>query len=108
EGHTMGGSFSLDGQADVGLNGGPHVTFSEAISFQIYCADQDEVDHYWERLAEGGEEGPCGWLKDKFGLSWQVVTTRLLELIEDEDPGRASRATQSMMQMSKIDIAELE
>ena len=108
EGETMVVSFSLDGQEYVGLNGGPQFTFSEAISFQIYCADQDEVDHYWERLAEGGEEGPCGWLKDKFGLSWQVVPTRLLELIQDDDPGRADRATQAMMQMRKIDIAEIE
>ena len=89
EGETMVVSFSLDGQEYVGLNGGPQFTFSEAISFQIHCADQDEVDHYWERLSEGGEEGPCGWLKDKFGLSWQVVPTRLLELIEDDDKDRA-------------------
>jgi predicted 3-demethylubiquinone-9 3-methyltransferase (glyoxalase superfamily) len=107
-GDTMVVSFSLDGQDYVGLNGGPQFTFSEAISFQIYCADQEEVDHYWERLGEGGEEGPCGWLKDRFGVSWQVVPTRLLELIEDPDTDRAYRATQAMLQMRKIDIAEVE
>ena len=105
---TMVVSFSLDGQEYVGLNGGPQFTFSEAISFQIHCADQDEVDRYWERLTEGGEEGPCGWLKDKFGVSWQVVPTRLLELIEDDDKARAQRATQAMLKMRKIDIAEVE
>ena len=108
EGSTMVVTFSLDGQDYVGLNGGPQFTFSEAVSFQIYCADQDEVDHYWERLSEGGEEGPCGWLKDRFGVSWQVVPTRLLELIEDADKDRAYRATQAMLQMRKIDIAEVE
>ena len=77
-------------------------------SFQIHCADQDEVDHYWERLTEGGEEGPCGWLKDRFGVSWQVVPTRLLELVSDDDKARAQRATQAMLQMRKIDIAEME
>ncbi len=108
EGETMVVSFSLDGQEYVGLNGGPQFTFSEAISFQIHCADQDEVDHYWERLTEGGEEGPCGWLKDRFGVSWQVVPTRLLELVMDDDKARAQRATQAMLQMRKIDIAEIE
>lgn len=107
EGSVMTVNFSLDGQQFVGLNGGPQFTFSEAISFQILCADQDEVDHYWRRLSEGGEEGPCGWLKDRFGVSWQVVPTALLELVDDPDPGRAQRATQAMMGMSKIEIAEL-
>jgi predicted 3-demethylubiquinone-9 3-methyltransferase (glyoxalase superfamily) len=92
----------------VGLNGGPQFTFTEAISFQIMCADQDEVDHYWTRLAEGGEHGPCGWLKDRFGVSWQVVPTRLNELIADPDVARAQRAFQAMLGMKKIDIAELE
>jgi predicted 3-demethylubiquinone-9 3-methyltransferase (glyoxalase superfamily) len=100
--------FSLDGQRYVGLNGGPQFTFSEAVSFQIHCGDQDEVDHYWTRLSEGGEEGPCGWLKDRFGVSWQVVPIRLFELIGDADPGRSQRALQAMLAMKKIDIAELE
>ena len=100
--------FSLDGQKYVGLNGGPQFPFTEAISFQIMCADQDEVDHYWSRLAEGGEEGPCGWVKDRFGVSWQVVPTRLNELIADADPARANRATQAMLGMGKINIAALE
>jgi predicted 3-demethylubiquinone-9 3-methyltransferase (glyoxalase superfamily) len=108
EGQVMTVEFSLDGQRYVGLNGGPQFTFSEAISFQIHCADQDEVDHYWTRLADGGEEGPCGWLKDRYGVSWQVVPTRLFELVGDADPGRAQRATQAMLAMKKIDIATLE
>ena len=108
EGTVLTVEFSLDGQEYLGLNGGPEYTFSEAVSFQIMCADQDEVDHYWDRLTDGGEPGPCGWLKDRFGLSWQVVPTALLELTQDPDPGRAQRATQAMMQMGKIIIADLE
>ena len=108
EGSVMTVSFSLDGHEYVGLNGGPQFTFSEAISFQILCADQDEVDHYWDRLAEGGEHGPCGWLKDRFGVSWQVVPKQLLSLVQDADPGRAQRAMQAMLGMGKIEIAELE
>jgi predicted 3-demethylubiquinone-9 3-methyltransferase (glyoxalase superfamily) len=108
EGEVMTVDFSLDGQQYVGLNGGPQFSFTEAISFQIMCADQEEADHYWNRLAEGGEEGPCGWLKDRFGVSWQVVPTRLMELINDPDPGRASRAIQAMLKMHRIDVAELE
>jgi predicted 3-demethylubiquinone-9 3-methyltransferase (glyoxalase superfamily) len=108
EGAVMTVEFSLDGQRYVGLNGGPQFHFTEAISFQIMCADQDEVDHYWTQLSDGGEEGPCGWLKDRFGVSWQVVPTRLLELIGDADGGRANRAMQAMMAMHKIDIATLE
>jgi predicted 3-demethylubiquinone-9 3-methyltransferase (glyoxalase superfamily) len=92
----------------VGLNGGPQFTFSEAISFQIMCGDQEEVDRYWSRLSDGGEEGPCGWLKDRFGVSWQVVPTRLNELIADPDTARAQRAFQAMLGMKKIDIAEVE
>jgi predicted 3-demethylubiquinone-9 3-methyltransferase (glyoxalase superfamily) len=108
EGAVMTVEFSLDGQHYVGLNGGPQFTFTEAISFYIHCADQDEVDHYWTRLSDGGEEGPCGWLKDRFGVSWQVVPDRLFELISDPDPGRAQRAMQAMMGMRKLVIAELE
>jgi predicted 3-demethylubiquinone-9 3-methyltransferase (glyoxalase superfamily) len=107
QGGVMTISFSLDGQEYVGLYGGPQFTFSEAVSFQIMCADQDEVDHYWNLLSEGGEQGPCGWLKDRFGLSWQVVPSMLPELIADPDPARAQRATQAMLGMGKLDIAEL-
>ena len=107
-GTVMTVSFSLDGQEFIALNGGPEFTFNEAISFQIDCADQAEVDHFWSALSEGGEEGPCGWLKDKFGVSWQVVPTRLTELISDPDEARAQRAMASMLKMGKIDIAEIE
>jgi predicted 3-demethylubiquinone-9 3-methyltransferase (glyoxalase superfamily) len=100
--------FELDGQRFQALNGGPaDYSFNEAISLSISCDGQDEVDYYWERLAEGGEPGPCGWLKDKYGLSWQVVPQQLEELLGDPDPGRSQRAMQAMLQMSKIDIAEL-
>jgi predicted 3-demethylubiquinone-9 3-methyltransferase (glyoxalase superfamily) len=100
--------WTLDGQPYQGLNGGPQYTFSEAVSFSISCADQEEVDHYWERLSDGGSEGPCGWLKDRFGVSWQVVPRRLGELLGDPDPERSQRAMQAMMRMQKIVVAELE
>ncbi|MBA2478968.1 MAG: VOC family protein [Sporichthyaceae bacterium] len=100
--------FELDGQAYTALNGGPEFTFSEAISFQIDCKDQDEVDHYWTKLSEGGEEGPCGWLKDKFGLSWQVVPRALPELLGDPDQEKAQRVMAAMMGMKKIDVAGLQ
>ena len=100
--------FELNGQQFVGLNGGPAFTFNEAISFQIPCDDQQEVDYYWEKLSEGGEESQCGWLKDKFGVSWQVVPKRFPELLSDPDPERANRAMKAMMGMKKLDIAELE
>jgi predicted 3-demethylubiquinone-9 3-methyltransferase (glyoxalase superfamily) len=106
-GMVMTVEFELDGQRFVAINGGPQFTFSEAISLQIDCEDQDEVDHYWERLSEGGQEGPCGWLKDRFGLSWQVVPTGMDELFDDPDPERAHRAMQAMLQMGKLDIAAL-
>lgn len=107
-GSVMTVAFELDGQPFVALNGGPDFTFDEAISFQISCADQDEVDHFWNNLSESGEEGQCGWLKDRFGVSWQVVPTRLMELLNDPDQGRAQRAAQAMLAMKKIDIAGLE
>jgi predicted 3-demethylubiquinone-9 3-methyltransferase (glyoxalase superfamily) len=107
EGTVMTVNFTLDGTEFVGLNGGPQFPFTEAISFQIHCADQAEVDHYWSRLSEGGQEVECGWLKDRFGVSWQVVPTALIELMNDPDGGRAERATQAMLRMRKIDIAEL-
>jgi predicted 3-demethylubiquinone-9 3-methyltransferase (glyoxalase superfamily) len=99
--------FELDGQAFTALNGGPEFTFSEAVSFQISCADQAEVDYYWDNLGEGGEPGPCGWLKDRYGVSWQVVPAALVELLSDPDPARAARATKAMMSMGKLDIAAL-
>jgi predicted 3-demethylubiquinone-9 3-methyltransferase (glyoxalase superfamily) len=108
EGTVMTVEFELNGQSFVALNGGPEFTFSEAISFQILCRDQDEVDFYWNTLSEGGEDGPCGWLKDRYGLSWQVVPTRLNELLTDPDPERAQRAMAAMLEMRKIDVAEIE
>ena len=99
--------FELDGQRFVAINGGPQFTFDEAVSFQINCETQDEVDYYWERLSEGGEEGPCGWLKDRYGLSWQVTPTGMEEMLNDPDPERANRAMRAMLGMRKIDIAAL-
>jgi predicted 3-demethylubiquinone-9 3-methyltransferase (glyoxalase superfamily) len=106
-GTVMTVEFELDGQRFVGINGGPQFTFDEAVSFQVDCETQDEVDYFWERLSEGGEEGPCGWLKDRFGLSWQVAPSALRELLDDPDPERAQRAMQAMLQMRKLDIAAL-
>jgi predicted 3-demethylubiquinone-9 3-methyltransferase (glyoxalase superfamily) len=101
--------FTLKGQRFQGLNGGPQFHFSEAVSFVIECEDQAEVDRLWEALAaDGGEPGPCGWIRDRFGLSWQIVPRRLNELVEDPDPERARRATEAMLKMGKIDVAELE
>ena len=108
EGMVMVVDFELDGQRFMGLNGGPDFTFSEAVSFEIECSDQAEVDRYWTSLAEGGEEGPCGWLKDRFGVSWQVVPRRLNELIADPDAEKAQRVMAAMLKMGKIDVAELE
>jgi predicted 3-demethylubiquinone-9 3-methyltransferase (glyoxalase superfamily) len=99
--------FELDGQRFVGINGGPQFAFDEAVSFQITCEDQDEVDYYWDKLTEGGEEGPCGWLKDRFGLSWQVTPAGMEELFSDPDPTRAQRAMQAMLKMKKLDVEEL-
>jgi len=102
-------SFELDGEWFQALNGGPQDwKFSEAISFHIDCEDQDEVDYFWDKLGEGGEHGPCGWLKDKFGLSWQVVPKDLPKILSDPDPERAQRAFAAMMQMGKLDIEALE
>ena len=101
-------SFELDGQPFTALNGGPEFTFSEAISLQVDCQTQEEVDYYWDGLTAGGEEGPCGWLKDRYGVSWQVVPNALITLIQDPDPGRSKRAMAAMMTMKKIDIAALQ
>ena len=108
EGSVLTVSFRLDGQEFVALNGGPQFTFTEAISFQVSCGTQDEVDGFWSRLSDGGQEGPCGWLKDRYGVSWQIIPTRLVELLGDPDPEKAARAMQAMLQMGKIDIAALE
>ena len=107
-GTVMTVAFELNGQRFVALNGGPDFTFNEAISFQIDCRTQEEVDEYWSRLSEGGEEGPCGWLKDRYGVSWQVVPRRLNELLADPDPETSQRVMQAMLQMRKIEIAGLE
>ncbi|HEV8208136.1 MAG TPA: VOC family protein [Acidimicrobiia bacterium] len=97
--------FVLDGQEYTAINGGPDFTFDEAISLLINCADQDEVDYYWTKLSEGGEEGPCGWLKDKYGLSWQVVPVGMAEMLNDQDQARGQRAMKAMLGMKKIDLA---
>jgi predicted 3-demethylubiquinone-9 3-methyltransferase (glyoxalase superfamily) len=106
-GMVMTVEFELDGQRFVGINGGPDFTFDEAVSFEIACKDQEEIDYFWERLSDGGKEGPCGWVKDRFGLSWQVVPTGMEELFADPDAGRAERAMRAMLRMGKIDIAAM-
>jgi predicted 3-demethylubiquinone-9 3-methyltransferase (glyoxalase superfamily) len=100
--------FVLDGQEFVAINGGPEFTFDEAISLMITCEDQEEIDYYWSKLTEGGEEGPCGWLKDRYGLSWQVVPGGWAETLNDPDQSRAVRTMQAMFGMKKLDIAELQ
>jgi predicted 3-demethylubiquinone-9 3-methyltransferase (glyoxalase superfamily) len=108
-GSVMTAAFEIQGQQFVGLNAGPEFRFNEAISFQVPCQDQAEIDRYWDSLLEGGgEESQCGWLKDRFGVSWQVFPSRLPELLGDPDPGRSSRAMQAMMTMKKIDLAAIE
>jgi predicted 3-demethylubiquinone-9 3-methyltransferase (glyoxalase superfamily) len=107
-GQVMSVTFRLAGQDFMALNGGPEFRFTEAISLYVHCKDQDEVDRLWSQLTEGGEESQCGWLKDRFGLSWQIIPDRLGELLGDPDPGRAQRAMQAMLQMQKIEIKTLE
>ena len=108
-GEVMTVSFTLEGQEFTALNGGPEFTFTEAVSFVVHCKDQDEVDRFWSQLTDGGgEESQCGWLKDRFGLSWQIVPDRLGELLGDPDPARSQAAMQAMLQMSKIEIKTLE
>ena len=99
--------FDLEGQRFVGLNGGPLFKFTEAVSFQIHCKDQQEVDYYWSKLTEGGEEVQCGWLKDKFGLSWQVVPTALIDMLMDKDSGKVARVTKAYLHMKRFDIEAL-
>jgi predicted 3-demethylubiquinone-9 3-methyltransferase (glyoxalase superfamily) len=108
EGMVMTVEFELDGQRFVALNGGSDFTFSEAISFVVNCETQEEVDAYWTALSDGGEEGPCGWLKDRFGMAWQVTPTVLPRLIADPDPQKAQRVMAAMLEMKKIDIETLE
>jgi len=108
EGMVLTVEFELDGQPFIAINGGPDFPFTEAISLMVNCADQDEVDYYWEKLCEGGEEGPCGWLKDKYGLSWQVVPAGFVEMVTNLDKERAARATKAMMGMKKLDLAEVQ
>ena len=109
-GTVMTVEFELNGQKFTALNGGPHFKFNEAISFQIMCKDQEEVDYHWNKLSQGGDPSAqqCGWLKDKFGLSWQVIPTPLLEMLTDPDREKADRTMEAMLQMKKLDIAELE
>ncbi|MCZ4124727.1 VOC family protein [Streptomyces sp. H39-S7] len=99
--------FVLDGQEYIAINGGPEFPFTEAVSLMITCADQKEIDHYWSKLSEGGEEGPCGWLKDRYGLSWQVVPTGMVELLNNPDTARAQRAMSAVMGMKKLDVAAI-
>lgn len=108
EGKVMTATFRLAGQEFMALNGGPLFTFTEAISFFVNCESQEEVDDLWEKLSEGGTTSQCGWLKDKFGLSWQIIPSVLGELLQDEDRERANRVMQAMLQMTKIDIAQLQ
>ncbi len=107
-GSVMAVEFEIEGQTFVGLNGGPHFKFDEAVSFQIHCKTQDEVDYFWSKLSAGGQEGPCGWLKDKFGLSWQVVPDILPKMMVDEDARKSERVMKAFLQMKKFDIAALE
>ena len=106
-GSVMAVEFEIAGQKFAALNGGPHFKFTEAVSFQVHCEDQDEVDYFWKKLSAGGTEGPCGWLKDKYGLSWQVVPEVLYEMLLDPDQKKAERVTKAFLQMKKFDIAAL-
>jgi len=107
-GTVMTAMFELNGQEFIALNGGPQFKFTEAISFSVNCETQEEVDNFWKRLSEGGEEGPCGWLKDKFGLSWQINPTVLGEMLGDKNPEKAGRVMKAMLQMKRIDIKTLK
>jgi predicted 3-demethylubiquinone-9 3-methyltransferase (glyoxalase superfamily) len=108
KGTVMTATFQLDGQEFVALNGGPHFKFTEAISFVINCKTQEEVDYFWEKLSEGGEESRCGWLKDTYGVSWQVVPTVLVEMLRDKDAEKSKRVMQAMLKMGKLDINKLK
>ena len=109
KGKVLAMDFTIEGRPFMALNGGPHFKFSEAVSFMVECKDQAEVDMFWDKLtADGGAPSQCGWLKDKFGLSWQIVPARLMQLMHDPDAAKATRVTQAMMKMTKIDVATLE
>ena len=108
KGSVMTVEFELDGQRMIALNGGPHFKFTEAISLSVSCKDQKEVDHYWGKLSQGGQEAPCGWLKDKYGLSWQVNPIILGKMLSDKDAKKARRVMEAMLKMKKIDIAALK
>jgi predicted 3-demethylubiquinone-9 3-methyltransferase (glyoxalase superfamily) len=108
KGKAMSVTFLLDGQEITALNGGPLFKFNEAVSFFVHCETQQEVDEYWDKLSEGGQAGQCGWLKDKYGLSWQIVPNVLGELLADKDTGKANQVMQAMLKMSKLDIAALK
>ena len=108
KGTVMTIAFQLDGQEFTALNGGPHFKFTEAVSLVVHCETQEEVDYFWERLSEGGQKVECGWLKDKFGLSWQIVPDVLLELLQDSDSQRSQRVMKAMLQMKKLDIEQLK
>lgn len=101
-------AFELEGQGFLALNGGPHFRFSPAISFVVYCRTQEEVDELWEKLTDGGEAGRCGWLKDKYGVSWQIVPTAVVELLQDQDPNRSERVMEALLGMTRIDIRRLQ
>jgi predicted 3-demethylubiquinone-9 3-methyltransferase (glyoxalase superfamily) len=107
QGKVMSGKFYLEGQAFMALNGGPHFSFTPAISLFVNCESQQEVDDLWEKLSAGGEKSRCGWLKDKYGLSWQIIPTALGEMLQDQDPARSAQVMKAMLQMDKIDIAAL-
>jgi len=107
KGTVMVANFQLAGQEFMALNGGPEFKFTEAISLHVNCVTQEEVDELWQKLSEGGERGPCGWLKDKYGVSWQIIPTALGEMLQDPDAEKSNRVMQAMLQMSKIDIAAL-
>jgi predicted 3-demethylubiquinone-9 3-methyltransferase (glyoxalase superfamily) len=108
EGSVMTVTFEIEGQEFVALNGGPHFTFSEAISLMVKCETQQEIDEMWEKLSQGGEEGPCGWLKDKYGLSWQIVSPEWIEMLQDKDIEKSERVMKAILQMTKPDIKTLK
>jgi predicted 3-demethylubiquinone-9 3-methyltransferase (glyoxalase superfamily) len=107
KGSVMSATFLLEGQEFMALNGGPHFTFAEGFSLFVNCETQEEVDELWEKLSEGGEKGPCGWLKDKYGVSWQIIPTVLGQMLQDKDPRKSQNVMQAMLQMTKIDIETL-
>ncbi len=107
-GSVMTVEFEIEGQTFVGLNGGPHFKFNEAVSFQVLCEKQDEIDHFWSSLSEGGEEGSCGWLKDKYGVSWQIVPSVLPQMMTDADSTKSERAMNALLKMKKFDVETLK